>query len=177
MNPRFFENLESLYRGPDTPASRDLKLNLQRLLNDGALGPEDGLLAFLAASRAVESKPLEEIARSELAGLGLSDEAIQEAAQSAAIMAMLNTYYRFKHMIGNTTDYTSTGLRMNALAKPVLGKERYELLAFTVSVLNGCETCIRAHEKVLRDGGMETAKIHDAARLAAVVKAYKTLVS
>lgn len=177
MEETFFENLESLYRGPDTPTARDLRLNLQRLLNDGALGLEDGLLAFLAAARAVESKPLEELARSELSRLGFNDEAIQEAAQSAAIMAMLNTYYRFKHMIANNADYAGTGLRMNALAKPVLGKERYELLAFTVSVLNGCETCIKAHEKVLRAGGMDVARIHDAARLASVVKAYKILVS
>jgi alkyl hydroperoxide reductase subunit D len=59
---------------------------------------------------------------------------------------------------------------MTALARPVLGKERFEMLAFTVSVLNGCETCTRAHEKTLKDAGVSSEKIHDLARIASIVK-------
>jgi alkyl hydroperoxide reductase subunit D len=64
---------------------------------------------------------------------------------------------------------------MTALARPLLGKERFEMLAFTVSVLNGCETCTRAHEKTLRDADVGVEKIHDLARLASIVRALKTL--
>jgi lipoyl-dependent peroxiredoxin subunit D len=105
----------------------------------------------------------------------LSSEQIREAAESSAIMAMLNTYYRFKHMVAKEEDYRVAGLRMTSLARPVLGKEKFEMLAFAISVLNGCESCIRSHEEVLRKAGISIDKVHDLARLAAVVKALKTL--
>ena len=66
---------------------------------------------------------------------------------------------------------------MTSLARPALGKERFEMLAFAVSVLNGCESCVRAHEKVLRDAGLTADKVHDLARLASVVKGLKALES
>jgi len=90
-------------------------------------------------------------------------------------MAMLNTYYRFRHFVHKDDDYRVAGLRMTALAKPQLGKERFEMLALAVSVLNGCESCVRSHEQVLRDAGVGADKIHDLARLASVVKALTTL--
>ena len=43
---------------------------------------------------------------------------------------------------------------MTALARPLIGKERFEMLSFAVSVLNGCEACTRAHEKALKDAGV-----------------------
>jgi lipoyl-dependent peroxiredoxin subunit D len=49
------------------------------------------------------------------------------------------------------------------------------MLAFAVSVVNGCESCVRAHEKTLRDGAVSTDKLHDLARLSAVLKALRTL--
>lgn len=67
------------------------------------------------------------------------------------------------------------GLRMTALARPTLGKERFEMLAFAVSVLGGCEMCVRSHERVLREAGVSIDKVHDLARLAAVVRGLKTL--
>ncbi len=120
---------------------------------------------------------LETLAREELAARGARQEQITEAVESAAIMAMLNIYYRFRHMIGNDADYGATGLRMTSLAKPVLGREKFEMLAFAVSVLNGCESCIKAHEKVLRDAGVGTVKIHDLVRIAAVARGIAVLKS
>jgi lipoyl-dependent peroxiredoxin subunit D len=54
-------------------------------------------------------------------------------------------------------------------------KTRFEMLAFTVSVVNGCENCIKSHELVLRQAELAADKIHDLARLAAVVKGLKVL--
>jgi alkyl hydroperoxide reductase subunit D len=82
---------------------------------------------------------------------------------------MLNVYYRFRHFLGSPDEYRIAALRMTALARPAIGKEKFEMLAFAVSVLNGCESCTKAHEKALRDAGIGTDKIHDLARLAAVV--------
>jgi alkyl hydroperoxide reductase subunit D len=167
--------IESLLAGRASTVARDLKLNLKKLLGDGKLSSEEAYLTLLATATSVEHASLAGHSREVLAHMGLSLEQIEEAAESAAIMAMLNMYYRFRHMVGKDDDYKVAGLRMTSLAKPILGKEKFEMLAFAVSVLNGCESCIRSHEQVLRDAGLEAEKIHDLARLAAVVKGLKTL--
>ena len=155
--------------------AKDLRLNLRRLLEEGSLSREEGDLALLATASSVEYDALRDFAKSRLEEDGLSSEQIREAAESSAIMAMLNTYYRFKHMVAKEEEYRVAGLRMTSLARPVLGKEKFEMLAFAISVLNGCESCIRSHEEVLRKAGISVDKVHDLARLAAVVKALKTL--
>jgi alkyl hydroperoxide reductase subunit D len=167
--------METLLDDRTTTIAKDLRLNLSRVLESGALSAEEAHLALLAAASSVESQELEDRAGERLRRLGFPEDQIREARESAALMGMLNTYYRFRHFLGNPDEYRTAGLRMTALARPLLGKERFEILAFTVSVLNGCETCTRAHEKTLREAGVSVEKIHDLARLASVVRALKTL--
>ncbi|MGE0616823.1 MAG: carboxymuconolactone decarboxylase family protein [Bacteriovoracia bacterium] len=179
MEATQLEKLENLLGEGQTAIARDLNLNLKRVLTEGSLSGEEGLLTLLATATSVEHRTLAEFAQEALAASGMDPALIQEARESAAMMGMLNMYYRFRHMIGaengKADDYRTAGLRMTALAKPVLGKERFEMLAFAVSVLNGCESCIRSHEKVLRDHGLSADKVHDLVRIAAVVKAQKAL--
>jgi alkyl hydroperoxide reductase subunit D len=167
--------METLFENLTTTIARDLKLNLTKLLDGGALAPDEAHLALLAAATNLEQRELAAAAADRLAKLGVPEDHIQEARESAALVGMLNTYYRFRHFLGNPDEYRIAGLRMTALARPALGKERFEMLAFAISVLNGCETCTRAHEKTLRDAGVAVDKIHDLARLAAVVKGLKGL--
>jgi alkyl hydroperoxide reductase subunit D len=171
--------IDAIFQGRETSISRDLKLNLKRSLTEGALAGEAGLFVLLATARAAGARHLEELAASELQRLGKPDPEITEARESAAIMGMLNTYYRFRHFIekspGRDADYKVAGLRMTSLAKPVLGKERFESLALAVSILNGCESCIRSHEQVLRDHGMSADQIHEIARIASTVRAISFL--
>jgi alkyl hydroperoxide reductase subunit D len=167
--------MDILLENQTTTIAKDLRLNLSRVLENGALSAEEAHLALLAAAATVESHELGDRAVDQLRVLGFPEDQIQEARESAALMGMLNTYYRFRHFLGNRDEYRTTGLRMTTLARPLLGKERFEMVAFTVSVLNGCETCTRAHEKTLREAGVAVEKIHDLARLASVVRAVKTL--
>ncbi|MGE3973769.1 MAG: carboxymuconolactone decarboxylase family protein [Bdellovibrionales bacterium] len=175
MSEVLLAKIESIFEGRESTIARDLKLNLQRLLQESQLPKEEALLVTLATAQSVGATALRDAARAELETSQISTEQIQEAVESAAIMAMLNTYYRFKHMVGKEEDYRQAGLRMTALARPQLGKERFEMLALAVSVLNGCEMCIKSHEKVLRDAGLSADKIHDIARLSAVVKGISAL--
>lgn len=168
-------DLDTALPSQSTTIARDLKLNLKRLLDDGALGEENATLALLALATSTGDSVLAGYARGRLAELDVGAEQIQEAAESAAIMGMLNVYYRFRHMLGNDDEYRAASLRMTALARPALGKERFEMLAFAVSVMNGCESCIRSHEKALRDAGVGVDAVHDLARLAAVVKGLRAL--
>jgi lipoyl-dependent peroxiredoxin subunit D len=169
--------LETILENRTSTIAKDLKLNLTRLLDGGALGPIEAHLALLAAAASAEQPGLAAMATAQLQRLGVPEDHIQEAKESAAITGMLNTYYRFRHFLGNPDEYRAAGLRMTALARPVLGKENFEMLAFAVSVLNGCETCTRSHEKALRDAGVAVDKIHDLAKIAAVVKGLKVLIS
>src|SRR3569832_168567 len=170
-----FPSLDSLFENISTPIGRDQKLNLKRLLEEGALSPAEGYTALLATATAEEHLPLVLFAREALAKNGMPKEQIQEAAESAGIMGMLNVYYRFRHLIDNEEEYRTTGLRMTALGRPLLGKVPFEMLSFALSVLNGCPSCIRSHEKVLREAAVSVEKVHDLARLAAVVTGLKGL--
>ena len=175
MNTISVEPIDTLLEAHTGVIPRDLKLNLTRLLQDGPLSPEEALLATLAISTSLGYPEMSSYARQQLSQAGVAEDQIQEAAQSASIMGMLNIYYRFRHFVGSPEEYRVAGLRMTALAKPVLGKEHFEMLAFAVSVVNGCESCVRAHEKTLRDGGVPAEKVHDLAKLSAVLKALQTL--
>lgn len=166
---------DPVVEGKETTIAKDLRLNLKRLLEEGSLSREDAHYALLAVACAAQYPALKSFARVKLSEMGASPEMIEEAAQSSAIMAMLNTYYKFKHMIQKEEEYRTAGLRMTSLARPVLGKERFEMLAFAVSVINGCESCIRSHEAVLRHAGTTADQVHDLARLAAVVRGLKFL--
>jgi len=88
------------------------------------------------------------------------------------MMGMNNVYYRFRHVIG-TASYSSkpARLRMNRLAQPATSKVDFELFSLAVSAINGCEACLRAHEKVVLDGGLTEEHAYDAVRLAASVNA------
>ncbi|MGE4157921.1 MAG: carboxymuconolactone decarboxylase family protein [Planctomycetota bacterium] len=181
MNTYTPQPLESLFEGRDTVIARDLKLNLQKSLFEGALPPEEGHFALLALATSVGHQGLATYAREALHQAGVTPELIREAAESAALTGMLNLYYRFRHFIEHSQGsegaarYTRVGLRMNAMMKPQMGHQRFEMLAFAVSVVNGCEMCVNGHEKKLLDLGVEPDAIHDLARLASLVKATKDL--
>jgi alkyl hydroperoxide reductase subunit D len=57
---------------------------------------------------------------------------------------------------------------MNRLAQPASNKLDFALFALAVSAVNGCETCVQAHERVRVTGRLTEAQIHDTVRIAAV---------
>lgn len=169
------------FQGEETTIAKDLKLNLKRLSLEGGLDSKESALTLLALATSEENRELQSLAREWLQAQEVPEIEIQEAAETAAIMGMLNIYYRFRHLVSENgalrPEYQQAGLRMTSLAKPVLGKLTFEMLAFSVSVLNGCASCIQSHEKVLLEGNIGLDKIHTLARLAAVVKGLKALQS
>jgi alkyl hydroperoxide reductase subunit D len=61
------------------------------------------------------------------------------------------------------------GLRMNRLARPATSRVDLELFALAVSAINGCEACVRAHEKTVIEAGLTPDHVNDAIRIAAAV--------
>lgn len=150
-------------------SAKDLKLNLQSVLGDGALAQNQRLGVALACAFAARNPTLVDALSTD--AKSVVDEATFEDAKAAvALMSMNNVYYRFRHMIGKPS-YGSmpARLRMNRLAHPATSKLDFELMCLAVSAINGCEMCVQSHERSLLELGASEAQVHDAVRIAAVV--------
>ena len=152
-------------------AARDVKLNLQGVLQDSSLAERVRWGVALASAYAARNPALRE-AVLEDGGASL-DEAMRDDAQAAAVlMAMNNVFYRFRHLSGNPAYATlPPRLRMNRIASPKTSKVEFELLCLAVSAIHNCETCVRAHERVVLEGGLTPAQVQDAIRIAATIHA------
>jgi len=150
-------------------ATKDIKLNLQGVLAESSLSAGQRWLVALSCALAKGDHAL---ARAILADAGpAGTEALLDDAKAvAALMAMNNVYYRFRHMVGKES-YASlpARLRMNRLGQPRTAKADFELAALAVSALNGCEQCIRSHERAVLAQGLSEAQVHDAVRIAATI--------
>jgi alkyl hydroperoxide reductase subunit D len=154
---------------PDT--AKDIRLNLTAVLQPGTLSAAQRFGTALAVAYAARSQPLA-AAVVAAAGAELSAASAADAQAAAALMAMNNVYYRFRHMIGKPEyEQLAPKLRMQRLAAPAADKLDFELFALAVSAVNGCATCVQAHERVVLAGGLTTAHVNDAVRIAAVFHA------
>jgi alkyl hydroperoxide reductase subunit D len=158
-------------RGSFPESARDIKLNLQVVLGPGALSPEQRWGVALASAVASRNARLQQAVLSD-ARLEVNEALIEDALAAAALMAMNNVYYRFRHMSGKAS-YADipARLRMNRMAKPATSKLNFELFSLAVSAINGCEACVRSHESVLVEGGLSENAVHDAVRIAATIQA------
>jgi alkyl hydroperoxide reductase subunit D len=129
--------------------ARDIRLNLQAVLRGGALTDAQRWGVAAAAAVAARHGRLRDAILS-TATAAAGPAVVEDAKAAAAIMAMNNVYYRFRHMVGKTD---------------------FELMALAVSAINGCEMCVRAHEKTVTDGGLTPDRVNDAVRIAATVYA------
>lgn len=152
-------------------AARDIKLNLQSVLQQSSLTPAQRWGVAIASAVATRNLRLRDAiladARNEI-----GPDVIDDAFASAALMAMNNVYYRFRHMVGKESySQMPARLRMQRIAKPMTNKADFELFCLAVSAINGCEMCIRSHEDVVVKGGLTEEQVHDAVRIAATVNA------
>jgi alkyl hydroperoxide reductase subunit D len=151
--------------------AKDIKLNLQSVLQPGALTPAQRWGVAVASAVATRNARLRdaivEDAANEVAG-----DVVDDAVAAAALMAMNNVYYRFRHLVGKPSyAQMPARLRMQRIAKPLTNKADFELFCLAVSAINGCEMCIRSHEEVVLEGGVTEEQVHDAIRIAATINA------
>lgn len=152
-------------------AAKDIKLNVQSVFQTTTLTPVQ-LWGVAVASAIATRNPEVRGAVLADAQAHLNAEVTEDAKAAAALMAMNNVYYRFRHMVGKESYSTKPArLRMNWIGKPLGNKVDFELFCLAVSAINGCEMCIRSHEKVVVDGGLSEDQVHDAVRVAATIQA------
>lgn len=162
----------------DSKYLRDLKLNVAAVLGSKNIVRKDALLLALAVVVNEKHEALiaafESLARNE----GASEAELSEIHSCASLMSANNIFYRFKHYLSEADYYQNTpaGLRMSIMMNPVIGKELFELTSLVVSAVNGCERCVTAHERSVRELGSTEARIYDAVRLAAVIKSLSVIV-
>jgi len=154
--------------------ARDLQLNLGSVLTpSGAPGLSERQIWAVALAAACASRNAEFTRRLQtLAAQHLDAAHVNAAHAAAAIMAMNNVYYRFLHLVEDE-EYGKlpARLRMNAIGNSGIPKADFELLALAVSAINGCGSCVAAHERQLRQHGLEREAVQSAVRIAATVHA------
>ncbi len=154
-------------------AHKDTRLNLQAVLEGGSLTPEQRWGVAVACAFAARNERLKEAMLNEAKkALANAEPVIEDARAAASLMGMNNVYYRFRHMVGKESYSTKRpGLRMNRLAQVATNKVDFELICLAVSAINGCEACVKSHEKVVIEGGLSEDQVHDAVRIASVIHA------
>jgi alkyl hydroperoxide reductase subunit D len=153
------------------PPAKDIQLNLSSVLQGGALDDTQRWSVAVACAIATGSRALREAVLQDAAGQ-IDDSALDDARAAAVLMAMNNVYYRFRHMVGKESyGARPARLRMNRMAQPKTSKATFELVCLAVSAINGCEVCVRSHERAVLEGGLTEEHVHDAVRIAATLRA------
>jgi len=149
--------------------AKDLRLNAQAVLGDSLLSPAQQWGTALACAAASRHPALRSVIESETRDR-CGEAVVEDALAAAALLGMNNIFYRFRHMVGRE-DYERipARLRMNRLVRPAGPKVDFELFALAVSAVNGCESCVRAHEKTVVEGGLSEAQVVEAIRIAATI--------
>lgn len=157
--------------------AKDLKLNFSSVVRQQTdLTGQQLWGTVVAAAIASRSEPLIAAALEEAATY-LTPEALDAAKAAAAIMAMNNIFYRFRHLTSNEKYSTMrSGLRMNVMKTHGIDPLDFELWATVVSAINNCGACVDSHEKSLREKGFSEEKILAAVRVASVVHAIAVVV-
>ena len=150
--------------------AKDLKLNLGSLAAETVLNDTLKAGTFVASAYASRNSEVIAAINAEF-GPKLAPADFTAAKSAAAIMGMNNVYYRFTHLAENPEyQRLPARLRMNVIGVPGTAKENFELWSLAVSAINGCGTCIDAHEKALNQAGVASASVQTAVRFAAIIQ-------
>jgi alkyl hydroperoxide reductase subunit D len=154
---------------PDS--ARDLRLNLQSVLQNSSLTPAQTWSVALASAWFVQNRELAEALVASATGLSEAD--VDDAKAAAALMGMTTVYYRFRHLVHKESySQKRPGLRMNRMAQPLTSREQFEMCAMACAALAGCETCIGSHEDSLLKAQVSEDQIHDVVRIASAVNGF-----
>jgi lipoyl-dependent peroxiredoxin subunit D len=159
-----------LLEGAKSRYLADLKINFKNSFESEYLSKKEvallGVALAVNANNAVLRTFFDGNARQE----GAKPEEVAEAVACASLLSANNVFYRFRHFM-NKEKYNEipARIKMNIMARPVVGKEFFELISLAVSAVNGCEMCVTSHEASLIELGSKEERIFESVRLAAVI--------
>ena len=155
----------------------DLKLNFKNSFESDHLSGKEVALLGVALSVNAGNKILKRFFADNAASEGATEAEIAEAVACASLLSANNVFYRFRHFV-NKEKYNEipARIKMNIMAKPVGGKEFFELMSLAVSAVNGCEMCVKSHENSLIELGSKEERVFESVRLAAVITSVSKVV-
>jgi alkyl hydroperoxide reductase subunit D len=166
-----------LLEGAKSRYLADLKINFKNSFESEYLSKKEvallGVALAVNANNAVLRTFFDGNARQE----GAKPEEVAEAIACASLLSANNVFYRFRHFM-NKEKYNEipARIKMNIMARPVVGKEFFELISLAVSAVNGCEMCVTSHEASLIELGSKEERIFESVRLAAVITSLSKVV-
>lgn len=152
--------------------SKDIKLNLDNVINRSPLSVEDTQAVALTSALAAGNGELAYaiMTSGELDNFPKETEAAKTAA---SLMGMNNVWYPFVEMC-NDADLKGlpAGLRMNAYANHGgVTKKQFEMYALAASAIGKCHFCVKNHYDTLKKEGMTTQELQHVGKIAAVINA------
>ena len=155
----------------------DLKINFKNSFESEYLSKKE--IALLGVAIAVNSNHtiLRHFFTNNAQQEGASAEEIAESVACTSLLSANNIFYRFRHFLDKEKyNEIPARIKMNIMARPVNGKEFFELISLAVSAVNGCEMCVKSHEKSLIELGSKEERIFEAVRLASVITSVSKVV-
>ena len=155
----------------------DLKINFKNSLESEFLTAREIALLGVALATNGSNRVLRDFFRHKAIEAGASAEEIAESVACASLLSANNVFYRFRHFL-NKEKYNEipARIKMNIMARPVTGKEFFELISLAVSAVNGCEMCVKSHEASLLELGSKEERVFEAVRLASVITSLSKVV-
>lgn len=149
----------------------DLKNNIALLAEEQILSNQQKAGAFILAALAVRNKEIIDAMTKQFGGQLSADE-WQAIKTISAIMPVYNFYYRFAGLSAvEEYEEMPLKLRLSSLSKIKAAEMDSELWIVTISAVNGCANCLKAHEPAARKAGASAQQIQAVIRIAAVIYA------
>ena len=152
--------------------SKDIKLNLDSVINRSPLSVEDTHAIALTCALASSNGPLAYAIQ--ISGELENFQEEEAAAKTAAsLMGMNNVYYPFVEMCSDPDlKGLPAGLRMNAYANHGgVSKKKFEMYALAASAIGKCHFCVKNHYETLKKEGVTVAELQHVGKIAAVINA------
>ena len=155
--------------------AKDIKLNLDAVINRSTIDPEHATYLSIAAAFATgNAKLLTFIVAS------ATDEVEKNAALTAgSIMAQNNVWYPFIEMADDPNlKGLPAQLRMNAISTHGgTTKAKFEAYSLASSIIGKCHFCVKAHYETLKEEGYTVEQLRDIGRISATINALSKILS
>ena len=155
--------------------AKDIKLNLDAVINRSTIDPDDATYIAIAAAFATgNAKLLSFIVAS------ATNEIEKNAALSAgSIMAQNNVWYPFIEMADDANlKGLPAQLRMNVISSHGgTTKAKFEAYSLASSIIGKCHFCVKAHYETLKKEGYSVEQLRDIGRISATVNALSKILS
>lgn len=152
--------------------SKDIKLNLDSVINRSPLSVEDTQAVALTAALAAGNGELAYAIQTS-GELDNFPKEMEAAKSAASLMAMNNVWYPFVDMVDDPDlKGLPAGLRMNVYANNAgVTKKQFEMYALAASVIGKCHFCVKSHYDLLKKEGMTVQELQHVGKIASVINA------